>query len=46
MSLEKTQTKTDTLEGAFLALTGHEIREESATSTDRMRMMGRMMGRR
>ena len=41
----KAQTNTDSLEGAFLALTGTTIREEEASSTDRMRMMGRMFGR-
>ncbi|HTZ99167.1 MAG TPA: ATP-binding cassette domain-containing protein [Candidatus Aquilonibacter sp.] len=30
-----------TLEDAFIALTGHAIREEEANATDRMRMMGR-----
>ena len=34
--LEK-QTKTDSVEAAFLSLTGNEIREEEATGTDRMR---------
>lgn len=38
----KTSTHTDSLEGAFLALTGNEIRAEEATSIDRMRM-GRKM---
>jgi ABC-2 type transport system ATP-binding protein len=41
----KAQTNTDSLEGAFLALTGTTIREEEASSMDRMRMMGRMFGR-
>lgn len=41
----KAQTSTDSLEGAFLALTGTTIREEEASSADRMRMMGRMFGR-
>ena len=41
----KAQTKTASLEEAFLALTGTTIREEEATSSDRMRMMGRMFGR-
>ena len=41
----KAQTNTDSLEGAFLALTGTTIREEEVSSTDRMRMMGRMFGR-
>ncbi|MBI1729034.1 ATP-binding cassette domain-containing protein [Candidatus Acetothermia bacterium] len=38
----KRQTKTTSLENAFLALTGKTIREESASPTDRMRMIGRM----
>ncbi len=33
----KEQTGADSLEGAFLALTGTSLRDESATSTDRMR---------
>jgi ABC-2 type transport system ATP-binding protein len=37
----KEQTNSPTLEDAFIALTGHAIREEEATATDRMRMMGR-----
>jgi ABC-2 type transport system ATP-binding protein len=41
----KERTKTDSLEGAFLALTGTTIREESATSTDRMRQMAQMFRR-
>jgi ABC-2 type transport system ATP-binding protein len=41
----KEKTKTNSLEEAFLALTGSEIREEEATSADRMRM-GRKMWRR
>jgi ABC-2 type transport system ATP-binding protein len=36
MDLKK-ETKTDTLEEAFLSLTGHEIRDEEANATDRMR---------
>ncbi|HWB59380.1 MAG TPA: ATP-binding cassette domain-containing protein [Chthoniobacteraceae bacterium] len=35
-----------TLEEAFIALTGHAIREEEATTKDRMRDMGRIWGRR
>jgi ABC-2 type transport system ATP-binding protein len=42
----KAQTKTDTLEGAFLALTGHQIREESVGAQDRMRQMAQMWRRR
>jgi len=38
----KETTKSATLEDAFIALTGHAIREEEATSADRMRMMGRV----
>jgi ABC-2 type transport system ATP-binding protein len=41
--LEK-QTKTKTLEDAFLDLTGTEIREEMAGSLDRLRQRRRMMG--
>jgi ABC-2 type transport system ATP-binding protein len=36
------QTKTTTLEAAFLALTGAAIRDESASSADQMRQMARM----
>jgi ABC-2 type transport system ATP-binding protein len=38
----KRQTSTQTLEEAFLALTGSTIREEAATSTDQLRQMARM----
>jgi ABC-2 type transport system ATP-binding protein len=38
----KEKTKTDSLEGAFLALTGTTIREESVGAEDRMRQMARM----
>jgi ABC-2 type transport system ATP-binding protein len=38
----KRQTGGGTLEDAFIALTGHTIRDEEASSTDRMRMMGRV----
>jgi len=34
-------TATDSLEGAFLALTGYEIRAEQASGTDHLRAMGR-----
>lgn len=37
----KAQTNADSLEAAFLALTGSAIREEEASAVDRMRMMGR-----
>jgi len=37
----KEKTKSATLEDAFIALTGHAIREEEANAVDRMRMMGR-----
>jgi ABC-2 type transport system ATP-binding protein len=42
----KERTNTTTLEDAFLALTGTAIREEAATSVDRMRAASRMWGRR
>jgi ABC-2 type transport system ATP-binding protein len=42
----KARTNTDTLEAAFLALTGTTIREESAGALDRMRGMSRMFRRR
>jgi ABC-2 type transport system ATP-binding protein len=38
----KQQTGTDSLEAAFLALTGTSIREESAGPADQMRQMARM----
>ena len=38
----KSRTSSETLEDAFLNLTGHKIREEEASSLDRMRRMGRM----
>lgn len=41
----KEQTSTESLEEAFLALTGETIREESASSTDHMRTMRRMWRR-
>jgi ABC-2 type transport system ATP-binding protein len=37
----KEQTKSDTLEAAFLALTGKDIREDSGSSLDTMRRMHR-----
>jgi ABC-2 type transport system ATP-binding protein len=42
----KSSTNTTSLEGAFLQLTGHQIREEEASSTDRMRKFVQMRGRR
>jgi ABC-2 type transport system ATP-binding protein len=38
----KSQTNTNSLEDAFLSLTGKIIREEEASGRDRMRQMGRM----
>lgn len=38
----KTQTSTDSLEAAFLALTGSTIRDEKAGSADQLRQMARM----
>ena len=40
----KKKTNTTTLEDAFLALTGHEIREESGSHSDMMRMGRKMWG--
>ena len=37
----KERTRCANLEDAFIALTGHAIREEEASAVDRMRMMGR-----
>jgi len=37
----KERTKCTNLEDAFIALTGHAIREEEGSAVDRMRMMGR-----
>ena len=42
----KERTKTASLEDAFLALTGKQIRDESASSTDRFRTHARAWGRR
>ena len=41
----KEQTKTDSLEGAFLALTGSSIRDETANSADQMRQVAKMWRR-
>jgi ABC-2 type transport system ATP-binding protein len=41
----KKDTKSDSLEKAFLKLTGDGIREEAASPKDRMRMHHRMQGR-
>jgi ABC-2 type transport system ATP-binding protein len=41
----KEQTGTDSLEGAFLALTGTSIREEKAVSADQMRQFAKMWRR-
>lgn len=38
----KEQTKTDSLEGAFLALTGSSIRDEKGGSADQLRQMAKM----
>jgi len=38
------QTKTNSLEKAFLELTGKEIRDEAGTAKDRARFQGRMWG--
>lgn len=41
----KASTNSDSLEGAFLALTGESLRDESATSADAMRQMVKMWRR-
>jgi ABC-2 type transport system ATP-binding protein len=41
----KELTKADSLEGAFLALTGSTLRDESANSSDRLRQVARMFNR-
>jgi ABC-2 type transport system ATP-binding protein len=42
----KKQTNTDSIDAAFLALTGKNIRDDDAGSSDHLRTMGRAMGRR
>lgn len=42
----KEQTGSDSLEGAFIALTGRDIRDEEASTLDQMRMRRRIFGRR
>jgi ABC-2 type transport system ATP-binding protein len=42
----KQQTSSETLEQAFLALTGNTIRDEAATSADQLRQVAKMWGRR
>src|ERR1700691_2116790 len=42
----KEQTKTDSLEAAFLALTGSSLRDEGANSTDALRRVAQMFQRR
>ncbi len=42
----KQQTQTDSLEAAFLKLTGSAIRDEQASSMDQMRQMARAWGNR
>lgn len=41
----KASTSSDSLEGAFLALTGESLRDESASSADQMRQMAKMWRR-
>jgi ABC-2 type transport system ATP-binding protein len=38
----RAQTRTETLEAAFLALTGTSLRDESANSADAMRRFAQM----
>jgi ABC-2 type transport system ATP-binding protein len=42
----KEQTGTESLEAAFLALTGSSLRDEGADSKDRLRQMAQMFQRR
>jgi ABC-2 type transport system ATP-binding protein len=42
----KQQTQTETLEAAFLKLTGSAVRDEQASSADQMRQMARIWGNR
>jgi ABC-2 type transport system ATP-binding protein len=42
----KENSGSDSLEGAFLKLTGSAIRDEEATQVERMRQMARIFGRR
>jgi len=42
----KQQTNSDSLEGAFLALTGSSLRDEGADSNDRLRQVAKMWSRR
>jgi ABC-2 type transport system ATP-binding protein len=42
----KERTGADSLEGAFLAMTGTTIREEAAGSADQLRQMARMWSNR
>ncbi|MBV8629516.1 MAG: ABC transporter ATP-binding protein, partial [Silvibacterium sp.] len=41
----KEETESESLEGAFLALTGSSLRDESASSADQMRQVARMWRR-
>jgi ABC-2 type transport system ATP-binding protein len=41
----KEKTGASSLEDAFISLTGHAIRDEEASTSDQMRAMGRMWGR-
>jgi ABC-2 type transport system ATP-binding protein len=40
----KAQTETESLEGAFLALTGTSLRDESASSNEQVREVAQMLG--
>lgn len=42
----KQRTKTTSLEAAFLKLTGHSVRDESASGMDQLRLQSKMWGRR
>jgi ABC-2 type transport system ATP-binding protein len=41
----KSQTGTNSLEGAFIALTGRDIRDEETNNLEQMRMRRKMFGR-
>jgi ABC-2 type transport system ATP-binding protein len=42
----KAKTNTESLEAAFLALTGESLRDESASSTDNLRRFAQMWQKR
>ena len=42
----KEEAQSDSLEDAFIALTGHAIRDEEASTADHMRQIQKILGRR